>query len=319
MSERVKAGQKISRDNGTIYGNGNILGYDYDKVNRTYAVNPDQAETVRIMFDLYLHSDMGCAKIANELTVLRRKNASGEVQWTSGIISRVLRNATYMGYNVYYQSFSNNYLEQRRVINTDKASFQFVKADFEPLVSEADWRQCEVKRNSRIAETRGAAPGQRSTHAKREPKDVWLKKLCCDCGSSFRRNRWHKNKYKEWSYGYICYNQVNNGSARRRREAGLDDDGYCDMQTLAEWKMDAMGKLLLATLWGERREAVQLACRMLRDCACDEPAEQGGLKRGVLSQIAKAERKIENLIEMRAEGEISKEEFLRQRANWTAS
>lgn len=27
-SERVKAGQKISRDNGVLYGNGNILGYD---------------------------------------------------------------------------------------------------------------------------------------------------------------------------------------------------------------------------------------------------------------------------------------------------
>ena len=28
VSERVKAGQKISRDNGVLYGNGNILGYD---------------------------------------------------------------------------------------------------------------------------------------------------------------------------------------------------------------------------------------------------------------------------------------------------
>lgn len=34
-SERVKAGQKISRDNGVLYGNGNILGYD--RVGDTYA------------------------------------------------------------------------------------------------------------------------------------------------------------------------------------------------------------------------------------------------------------------------------------------
>ena len=28
MSERVKAGQEISRANGVLYGNGNVLGYD---------------------------------------------------------------------------------------------------------------------------------------------------------------------------------------------------------------------------------------------------------------------------------------------------
>ena len=51
-SERVKAGQKISRDNGVLYGNGNILGYD--RVGETYVINEEQAETVRMIFDLYL-------------------------------------------------------------------------------------------------------------------------------------------------------------------------------------------------------------------------------------------------------------------------
>ena len=35
-SERVKAGQKISRDNGVLYGSGNILGYD--RVGNTYVI-----------------------------------------------------------------------------------------------------------------------------------------------------------------------------------------------------------------------------------------------------------------------------------------
>lgn len=53
-SERVRAGQKISRDNGVLYGNGNILGYD--RVGGTYVINEEQAETVRIIYDLYLKS-----------------------------------------------------------------------------------------------------------------------------------------------------------------------------------------------------------------------------------------------------------------------
>ena len=45
ISERVLAGQKISRQNGVLYGSGNIIGYDRDKVNRTYVINEEQAAT----------------------------------------------------------------------------------------------------------------------------------------------------------------------------------------------------------------------------------------------------------------------------------
>ena len=40
-SVRVKAGQRISFQNGVIYGNGNILGYD--KVGRDFVINEEQA------------------------------------------------------------------------------------------------------------------------------------------------------------------------------------------------------------------------------------------------------------------------------------
>ena len=50
-SVRVKAGQKISFENGVLYGNGNILGYD--RVGRELVVNPEQAETVKMIFNMY--------------------------------------------------------------------------------------------------------------------------------------------------------------------------------------------------------------------------------------------------------------------------
>ena len=49
ISERVLAGQKISRQNGVLYGSGNIIGYDRDKVNRTYVINEEQAATIRMV------------------------------------------------------------------------------------------------------------------------------------------------------------------------------------------------------------------------------------------------------------------------------
>ena len=65
-SERVRAGQKISRDKGVLYGNGNILGYDRDKNTGTYVINPEQAETVRMIYDLYA-SGKGMTQIRDEM------------------------------------------------------------------------------------------------------------------------------------------------------------------------------------------------------------------------------------------------------------
>lgn len=95
VSERVKAGQHVSREKGTLYGNGNILGYD--RIGDTYVLNPEQAETVRMIYDMYLYDELGTGKIAQRLTELGRLNASGLNKWSHGVVSRILNNQTYMG------------------------------------------------------------------------------------------------------------------------------------------------------------------------------------------------------------------------------
>ena len=119
ISERVRAGQYISRENGVLYGNGNILGYD--RVGSTYVINPEQAETVTIIYDYYLHG-YGIKKIVNELYRLERRDSSGNVKWDVSKVNRILKNATYKGYIGYNKSSTNNYLEQKRKNNYDTSS-----------------------------------------------------------------------------------------------------------------------------------------------------------------------------------------------------
>lgn len=45
ISQRVKAGQKVSFENGVLYGNGNILGYD--RIGKELVINKEQAATVK--------------------------------------------------------------------------------------------------------------------------------------------------------------------------------------------------------------------------------------------------------------------------------
>ena len=66
ISERVRAGQAVSRQNGVLYGNGNIIGYD--RVDGTYIINPEQAQTIRTVFELYAQG-LGQKEIVNELTL----------------------------------------------------------------------------------------------------------------------------------------------------------------------------------------------------------------------------------------------------------
>lgn len=311
ISERVRAGQKISRDNGVLYGSGNIIGYD--RVNGTYVINEDQAETVRMIFDLYLEG-MGETKICKELCRRQRKDGHGNVSWSVSKISRILKNATYMGYKCYLKSFSNNYLEQKRIKNLDESTYLYVKGDFEPIIPEEVFKRCEEIRKTRT--TKMIVNKGERTYGKRASQDVWLRKLRCSCGSTFRKNKWRTNQRGDTVYGYQCYNQVNNGSKGFREKNGLDTDGYCDIRMVGDWKLDLMAKKIFEAIWTDRKEDAKLAYKLLRECYQADASRNKATIATVQGKISRATGRMENLIAMRADGEISKEQFqtLRQKA-----
>ena len=305
VSERVKAGQRISRENGVLYGSGNILGYDR-KLGKTYTINPEQAETVRIIFELYSQG-YGEKKVADELLKLHRKAADGTYRWNAGKVGRILKNATYMGYNCYNKSRSNNYLEQKRIKNLDSDSYVYVKGDFEPIVSEELWHKCDEIRKSKVIKKENN--GVVTTYGKRNSTDIWLKKMKCSCGANFRKNKWRKNKRGDSAYGYQCYNQLNYGSKSFREKNGLDTEGYCDIKMVSDWKLDLMAKTVLSEIWQNRKEDVLDAFEMVKKYATASKSESKTSDTEVDIKIEKLRNRLENLVEMRADGEITKESF----------
>ena len=309
-SERVKAGQKISRDNGVLYGNGNILGYD--RVGDTYVINEEQAETVRMIYDLYLQG-YGSMKIANILTERKRKTASGLVKWSISNIMRAIRNATYTGTKCYNKSRSNNFLEQKRINNLDMSTYEYVEGDFPAIISQEVWDKAQEIRTSRVKPS--LVSSTKTTHSKRDSKDIWVNLLRCSCGSSFRKNKWHTKNDGGISYGYQCYNQLNNGNKKKREELGLDTEGYCDSRMIADWKLDFMAKSLLEHLWTDRKESVLLALDLIKRYYRDERVTCGkGDTTVIQSKLNKATARLQNLIAMRADGEITKEEYQAMRS-----
>lgn len=306
-SERVKAGQKISRDNGVLYGNGNILGYD--RVGNTYVINEEQAETVKIIYDLYLQG-LGEKKIMNELIRQHRKDGSGNVKWSVSKINRILKRTTYKGVLAYGQSYSNNYLEQKRINNLDANTYIYKEMDIPTIIPPEIWDKVQDIRKSK---TNIAANKSRGI-GKMKSNDIWLSKLKCKCGSSFRKNKWRTNKTTgEEVFGYQCYNQLNNGSKSFREKNGLDTEGYCDIKMIADWKLDLMAKTVINNIWYERNESILKAYERIIECYENEPSVSSVKIKDINGKIDKVKKKIENLIEMRTEGEITKEEYSQMR------
>ena len=132
ISERVLAGQAISRQNGVLYGTGNIIGYD--RVGSTYVINEPQAEIIRLIYSMYLDG-YGEKAIVNELTRRGCQNGRGEVKWDCSKVGRILKNATYKGYIGYNKSVTVDFLEHRRITNHDTSQHTLIKGDF-PAISQ---------------------------------------------------------------------------------------------------------------------------------------------------------------------------------------
>lgn len=302
-SERVRAGQKISRDKGVLYGNGNILGYD--RVGDTYVINKEQAETVKIIYDLYLKG-YGFQKIVNELVRLKRRDASGLIRWECTKVSRILHNATYKGYQGYLKSYKNNFLDQKTIINHDEDTYLYVKGKFEPIIPEDIWDKCKAIRESKTIRRKNRN-GEAIKQGIRRCDNIWVKKMVCKCGYHFRMDKWHINK-TGITYGYKCYNQLNNGSKQSRIEAGLPSEKFCDMGTIADWKMDMMVWYIMRELNFSSKRIVSDSYNLFIQAHRQQQISNNFID-DLVRQKDKEQQKLENLTEMRINGELTKEEF----------
>lgn len=303
-SERVLAGQSISRKNGVLYGTGNILGYD--RKGDTYVINSEQAYSVRKVFELYADG-LGYQKICNELMRLGCKNASGKVQWSVDRIGRILRNATYKGMVCHNKSHSNNYLEQKRV-NHREEEFVYMKGNFEPIVSEVLWDQCREIRLRKSA-TQRDEEGQTRKFGRREPQSVWSNLLRCSCGSAFARFTWRTNEDGKKIYGYECYRQKRSATASYLRKHGLDESIVCKEKSIPGWHLDLMAYTVFAKIWGDQKDAVLLACQMIEECAVAEQKTSGSVIDGLKHRVERLKKQQQGLREMRSLGDITREEF----------
>lgn len=307
-SIRVLAGQQTSREKGVLYGNGNILGYRLVKgktsVENTYEIIEEEAETVQMIFDMYL-SGLGVKAIASKMIALKRKKSNGGYKWHASYVTRVLDNKTYAGYIGYNKSYTKNFLEHSRVTNRDRSQYVYVKGNFPPIISEETWDRVQAIKRQKVIKFHHRSSG------KPMAQDKWVKHLICECGKTYKRYKWRTNKSGEECFGYQCRNQVEYRKRSYREANGLEGTGYCDIPSICEWKLDFMLKAILQRMWQNPTETIGNLVQDIQDNFTTE-----SVANTVFSDTEKLKRELDrlsarknNLIEMRLDGLIQNEEY----------
>ena len=242
------------------------------------------------------------------------QNGRGEVKWDCSKVGRILKNATYKGYIGYNKSVTVDFLEHRRITNHDTSQHTLIKGDFPAIISEEDWNRCAEIRESRIQSMPQLGGGTRK-FGRNPSKFLWSKKLRCSCGCSFQRFHWRTNKRdgKE-VYGYQCYSHRNGASLQYMVDNGLTDEHTCQIRSICDWKLDLMAKTVLENVWIDRRAAVIEVCKILAQCGKESHQEEHQEHKRLEARAQKLKTRLQNLIEMRADGELSKEEFMSQKS-----
>lgn len=139
--KRMLRGRMKSVEEGNYLGARAPYGYEIlnkGKRDRTLKINEDQAEVIKMIFDLYINHDMGTKRIAAYLNSLNIPSYYGR-GWTYNSINNIIINKVYCGYIQWQKNVvtkktndSGNY----RVSKNHDNDVVTVKGKHEPIISE---------------------------------------------------------------------------------------------------------------------------------------------------------------------------------------
>lgn len=191
ISENVTWGQRKRMADGKVsFAYSRFLGLDKDKETGKIVVVPEQAETVRLIFRLFLEG-MTPHSIAAELTERGIKTPSGKDVWNQQTVRRMLSNEKYKGDALLQKEFTVDFLQKKMKKNEGEVPQYYVEGNHEAIISPAvfDMVQAELARRKH--------GGSRYSGV-----SIFSNKIRCgDCGGWYGSKVWHStDQYRKVIY-----------------------------------------------------------------------------------------------------------------------
>jgi site-specific DNA recombinase len=188
--------------------NGGFAPYGYKLEKGQLLINEEEAEAIRMIFDLYVHTDMGANGLAKYLAnhgvvKIQRQNGKNPL-FDSSLIRRILRNPVYCGKIAYGRRKTEKVHGTRndyRLVEQD--NYLLADGQHEALVSEELWHDAQVKL---LAQAKKYEKVNRGKDTKIHLLTGLLKCPVCGAGMYGNKSIKHKadgTKYKDFFY-YGC-------------------------------------------------------------------------------------------------------------------
>ena len=285
LSERLKFGFRQSIKNGRVLGNNKLFGYN--KQNCRLAVCEEEAEVVRLIFDLYVNQRMGLRRLSQHLYNTYGITSSQGNPFNTTTIKNMILNPKYKGYYCANKSKSVDY-KTKKSVKTDESEWVVYRDENIPaLVSEDIWDKANALLKSR---------GQTLRESGCEFHNAYPysgKIVCAEHGTSFHRQVLKSQQGEKEIWQCKTY-----------RTKGL---AGCSAPQLRSTELDAVMASIFKNINQDRERFVNQTLALIQNTP-DEKNYQANIQK-LQGEIDGLSAKKDKLLEMSIEGLITNEEF----------
>ncbi|MDD4564251.1 MAG: recombinase family protein [Eubacteriales bacterium] len=297
LSKKINMAHTQRAKKGRAVTNGKMWGYNQHDGQLT--INEEQAEVVRKVFAMYIDG-MGFRTIVKEFTRLGIFNQDGN-EFSETTLKRMIRNEKYKG--VLISNKRHKDFDTKKVNDVPEDQWIVREGAVPPIVSTEIWDQA----NEILA-------GKRQVYKDGDKEKmagyfkggyVYSGKIKCEaCGETY----WHQT-YKYTTKKGMAEQDV--WQCGTYRKFGKYTEDGCGNPQIKTEELDRMVKGVIFDFWNNKDSVIKNALKAL-DKSLGEDTSLEEIKK-CDSEIAKLEKKKENLINMRVNAEITKDEFVMQK------
>ena len=286
LSERLKFGFRQAIKNGHVLGNDKL--YGYDKKDCVLTVNEEEAEIIRIIFDLYGNQRLGTRTISKRLMELGYTSREGNA-FNTLTIRHILENPKYKGWYCGNKSQSVDYRTKRNILLDESEWVTYPDPSIPAIVSEELWNRANVLYKRRREEMKSHSSGV-SFH-NRYPYSAKI--YCEEHGTTFHRQviQTKKGQQEVWQ----CKVYRSHGRAA------------CSAPQIRSSDLDVILSDIFKKLVRDKEKIIDSLVTVLTNIP--KEVDYGKLRCQVENEMDDLERKKNRLLDLSIAGALTVEEF----------
>ena len=286
LSERLKFGFRQAIKNGHVLGNDKL--YGYDKKDCVLTVNEEEAEIIRIIFDLYGNQRLGTRTISKRLMELGYTSREGNA-FNTLTIRHILENPKYKGWYCGNKSQSVDYRTKRNVLLDESEWVTYPDPSIPAIVPEELWNRANALYKRRREEMKSHSSGV-SFH-NRYPYSAKI--YCEEHGTTFHRQVIQTKKGQQEVWQCKVYRSHGRGA--------------CSAPQIRSSDLDVILSDIFKELVRDKEKIIDSLVTVLTNIP--KEVDYGKLRCQVENEMDDLERKKNRLLDLSIAGALTVEEF----------